>query len=132
VKIGTVASLSFSNCAGPLGAVTTTVEAKPYAVSTNSKTNRKGQTDAIITGVKVAVNMTGCSFTVTGSAPGFYSNKTHTLTMTPKLPTKALTKAQLTVSGVATGTCGGLVNTGDHPTYKASYTVSRKVIIKSS
>lgn len=129
VKIGTVASLSFSNCSGALGTVTTKVEAKPV-LNADSKTNRKGQTDAAITNVKVSVTMTGCSFVVTGSAPGYYTNKTHTLTTTPKLPNKALKKAQLTVSGV-TG-CSGVVSNGDHPTYKASYKVSRAITIKSS
>jgi hypothetical protein len=129
VKIGTVAKLSFSNCSGALGSVTTKVEAKPV-LNADSKTNRKGQTDAAITNVKVSVTMTGCSFVVTGSAPAYYTNKTHTLTTTPKLPNKALKKAQLTVSGV-TG-CSGVVNNGDHPTYKASYKVSRAITIKSS
>jgi hypothetical protein len=123
VKLGSVARLSFSNCSGILGTVTTHVQSKP-SLNADSKTNRKGQTDAIISGVKVNVSTTGCSFTVTGSAPGFYTNKTHTLTMTPKLPVKPIKKAQLTISGVAPGTCGGLVKNGDHPTYKATYKVS--------
>jgi hypothetical protein len=70
---------------------------------------------------------------VTGSAPGYYTNKTHTLTMTPKkLPAKALAKAKLTISNVSAGNCGGAVMNGQHPTYSASYKVSRKVTIKSS
>jgi hypothetical protein len=132
VSLGQVSSLVFNNCSGALGPVKTKVQAKP-TLKADSKTNSKGDTDAVITGVKVSVSMTDCSFTVTGSVPGYYSNKTHTLTMTShKLPVKALTKAQLTVSGVPAGECGGLVNNGDHPTYNASYTVSRKVVIKSS
>ncbi len=63
--------------------MTNTVKGKPV-LSADSKTNRKGETDAIISKVDVSVKTTGCSFTVTGSAPGFYTNKTHTLTMTPK------------------------------------------------
>jgi hypothetical protein len=126
-----VAKLSFINCSGLLGQVISTVKSKPV-LNADSKTNRKGQTDAIITGVKVSVSMTGCHFVVTGSAPGFYTNKTHTLTMTPKLPIKPVKKAQLTVSGVPTGECGSLVSNGDHPTYVASYKVSRAISIKSS
>jgi hypothetical protein len=131
VKIGTVAKLSFSSCHGLLGNVTNKVHGTSL-LKADSKTNRKGQTDAIITGVNVSVSMTGCSFTVTGSAPGYYTNKTHTLTMTPKPPKglKPLVKAQLTVSGV--NGCSTVVSNGDHPTYKGSYKVSRKVTIKSS
>jgi len=130
VKVGTAAKLSFSACSGPLGAVTTVIHSTPYAVKVDSKTNRKGQTDGIITGVNVSVSMTGCSFTVTGSATGFYSNRTHTLNMTPKLPVRPLKKAQLTVSGVVG--CATLVKNGDHPTYVATYKISRRTTIKSS
>jgi hypothetical protein len=130
VKVGTVAKLAFNNCAGPLGKVSTTIKSTPYTVSVDSKTNSKGQTDGMISGVKVAVKMTGCSFLVTGSAPGYYTNGKHSLTMTSKLPTKALVKAQLTVSGVSG--CLGLVKNGDHPSYVGTYTLSRKGTIKVS
>ncbi len=106
--------------------MTTTVQKKP-TLNADSKSTSKGATDAIITNVDVSVSMMGCSFDVTGSAPGFYNNKTHTLTMTSgKLPAKELATAQLTVSGV-TG-CAGLVKNGDHPTYNASYVVSRHIL----
>jgi hypothetical protein len=67
---------------------------------------------------------------VTGSAPGFYTNSKHTLTLTPKPPVKLLVKGQLTISNV-TG-CAGAVNNGDHPTYVATYKVNRHITIKSS
>lgn len=130
VKVGTISKLAFNNCTGPLGAVTTTIQALPYSIKVDSKTTSTGKTDGIITGAKVQVSMTGCSFTVTGSAPGFYTNSTHKLTVTNTLPTPALNTAQLTVSNV-TG-CGGLVNNGDHPSYTATYTVSRHFTIKST
>ena len=130
VKVGTAAKLAFNNCTGPLGAVTTVIHSLPYAISVDSKTNSSGQTDGIISGVKVNVSMTGCSFTVTGSTPGFYTNKTHKLSVTPKLPITALNKAQLTVSNV--NGCAGLVNNGDHPSYTSTYTVSRHFTIKST
>jgi hypothetical protein len=125
LKIGTVAKLSFSGCTGPLGAVKTTVHGK-LVLSADSKTNKKGQTDAFISGVNVSVSIpsAGCTFTVTGSAPGFFTNKTHTLTTTPKLPVKPIKRAQLTISNVSG--CAGAVNNGDHPTYKATYKVSLK------
>ena len=135
VKAGTAAKLSFNRCSGPLGAVKTTVKGTPYAVSADSKTNSKGETDAIISGIKVAVKMTGCTFNVTGSTAGYYTNSKHTLTMmTPTkkkpLPVKPMVNAQLTVSGV-TG-CLGIVKNGQHPSYVSTYTLSRKISIKSS
>jgi hypothetical protein len=132
VKVGTAAKLAFNNCTGPAGKVTTHVTKTPYAVSVVSKTNTAGQTAGVISGVAVKVSTTGCSFNVTGSSPGYYTNKSHTLTMTPKLP-KGLTapkSARLTVSGVSG--CSGFVKNGDHPTFTSVYTLSTKTTIKSS
>lgn len=130
VKVGTSASLSFTGCVGPLGAVTVTVNALPYSVKVDGTTNSSGQTDGMVTGVQTSVSMTGCTFNVTGSAPGFYTNSSHVLSLTPTLPNKPLNKAQLTVANV--NGCAGLVANGDHPTYKGNYTVSRKIVITSS
>lgn len=129
VKVGTVTKLAFNKCSSILGAVKTTLTKFPYAVTVDSKTNSKGQTDGIISGVSASVSTTGCSFKVTGSSPGFYTNKSHTLTMTPKLPITALKKAQLTVSGVKG--CSHVVNNGDHPTFVSTYTLSTKTTITS-
>ncbi len=130
VKVGTVTKLSFTGCTGPLGKVTTKVEGLPYTMSIDSTSTSKGETDGIIGGAKVSVSMTACSFMVTGSTPGFWTNSTHKLSVTSKLPTKGLNTAQLTVSDVKG--CAGLVNNGNHPSYTSTYTVSRKVVIKSS
>lgn len=124
VQVGTSTKLSFNNCNGPLGPVTTKITALPYKISVDSKTNAKGQTDGIISGVKVKVSMTACSFMVTGAAPGFYTNKTHTLSVTPKLPVKAATKAQLTISGVVG--CAGVVKNGQHPSFVGNYPLGKK------
>jgi hypothetical protein len=124
VQVGTSTKLSFNNCNGPLGPVSTKIMALPYKISVDSKTNGKGQTDGIIAGVKVKVSMTACSFTVTGSAPGYYTNKTHTLTVTPKLPVKAATKAQLTIANVVG--CAGVVKNGQHPSFVGTYPLGKK------
>jgi hypothetical protein len=130
VKVGSAAALGFTGCTGPLGAVTVTVNALPYKVKVDSKTNASGQTDGMVTGVNTSVSMTGCTFTVTGGAPGFYTNSNHKLSLTPTLPIKPLNSAKLTVSNV--NGCAGLVNNGDHPTYKSTYTVSRAIKINAS
>ncbi len=121
VQVGTITKLSFTSCTGPTGSVTVTVKALPYKLSIDSKTV-SGKTDGIVSGVSTHVSTLGCSFNVTGSAPGFYNNGTHTLTQTPKLPITPLNKAQLTVSSVSG--CGTLVMNGDHPTFTGTYTVS--------
>ena len=130
VAIGTVKTLAFNNCTGPLGAVTTTIKALPYSLKVDSTTNSSGQTDGMITGTKVHVSMTGCSFDVSGSAPAFYTNSTHKLTVTKSLPITPLNTAKLTVANVSG--CAGLVSNGDHPTFTSTYTVSRHFTIKST
>jgi len=130
VTVGTAKTLAFHNCTGPLGAVTTTIMALPYSIKVDSTTNASGQTDGMITGTKVHVSMTGCAFDVTGSAPGFYTNSTHKLSVTSKLPITPLNKAQLTVGNVSG--CAGVVSNGDHPTFTSTYTVSRHFTIKST
>jgi hypothetical protein len=130
VKVGTSASLSFTGCTGPLGAVTVTVNALPYNVNVDSTTNSAGQTDGLVTGVQTAVSMTGCTFNVTGSAPGFYTNSSHVLSLTPKLPNTPLNTAQLTVANV--NGCAGLVANGDHPSYTSNYKVSRHIKITAT
>ena len=130
VTVGSNSSLSFTGCTSITGAVTIKVNKLPYKVKVDSKTNSKGQTDGMITGINNTVSTTGCSFTVTGSAPGFYTNSNHTLSLTSTLPTKPLNSAKLTVSNV--NGCAGLVNNGDHPKYTATYTVSKAIKITAS
>jgi hypothetical protein len=132
LAVGSTSKLSFNNCTGLLGKVTTKIESTPYKIDVSSATTSKGDTDGIITGIKVAVSMEDCAFTVTGSAPGYYSNSKHELIMTSTLPTKSFTSAQLTISGVAAGSCAGLVKNGDHPSYDGTYTVKPSVVIKST
>jgi len=128
VKLGTVSKLSFSSCSGPLGPLTTTVTAKPV-LNADSKT-KGGKTDAVISNVHVTVKQTGCSFKVTGTAPGYYNNSKHELIMTPNLPVKVSPKPQLTIGDVSG--CASLIKNGDHPTYSATYKVSRHFKISSS
>jgi hypothetical protein len=128
LKVGTTTKLSFSNCTGPLGAVKTKPESFPYFIKVDSKTSSKGITDGIIGPVKVAVSTSECKFTVTGTAPGYFDNANHTLVVTNKLPVKALSKAELTVSDVSG--CLGVISNGDHPTYVGTYSINKKISIK--
>jgi hypothetical protein len=137
LKVGITKSLNFKDCTGPLGKVSNTpgdFSKTTYLITVDSKTTSKGDTDGIIGPVSVAVSIKGgCSFTVTGSAPGYYSNSKHLLVLTPKLPTKASKKAQLTIGNVKNASlCLGAVKDGQHPTYTGTYKVSKKVKISVS
>jgi hypothetical protein len=132
--VGITTSLNFKDCTGPLGQVTNKpgdFKKTTYLITVDSKTTSKGLTDGIIGPVSVAVSIKGgCSFTVTGSAPGYYNNKSHLLVLTPKLPAKASKKAQLTIGNVKNASlCLGAVSDGQHPTYTGTYKVNKKVKI---
>jgi hypothetical protein len=128
-KVGTTTKLSFTHCENALtGPVSNKPSGYPYSISVDSKT-KSGDTAGIIGPVTVAVSTTDCTFTVTGSAPGYYSNSKHELVVTPKLPKglKASKTAKLTISKV--DGCAGIVKNGQHPTFSTTYRVSRHVKI---
>jgi neocarzinostatin family protein len=119
--IGIASGLAFSNCSSPLGTATLTAAGQPYPVNANSLTS-SGATAATLSDLDINVAMKGCKFTVTGSAAGDYSNKTHLLAITPNPSPKGSTKAQLSVSNV--GGCTGLIKNGGHPVLTSSYKLS--------
>jgi hypothetical protein len=133
VKVGTVATLNFKHCTGPLGSVATTVRALPYSVKVDSTTTSTGKTDGMITGIVVKVSTGPCSFVVKGRSPGYYDNATHKLHMTKRsgLPKTPLNSARLTVTST-NGQCLGAVNVHDHPTYVGTYKLSRAIKVHSS
>jgi hypothetical protein len=100
VNVGKATTLAFQNCApGPLGGSVTITSGKlPYNISVDSATTSKGETDLIISGIDISWVATGCTFILTGSVQGYYSNSTNTLVLTSNLPVSPLDKAQLSVS----------------------------------
>jgi hypothetical protein len=100
LTIGTISAVSFGDCSTAQGPVSITAEDLPYSIQVDSATSAKGVTDAIISGINISVATAGCDFTVSGSAPGYYTNSTHTLTVTPKLPIKPAGTTQLNVGNV--------------------------------
>jgi hypothetical protein len=79
-------------------------------------------TDVTISGIDANVALSGCSFTVTGSAPGYYSNSAHTLTMTTKPKPAPVTNPKVSVSN-ASG-CAGVFSNGDELIYTCNYKLS--------
>lgn len=131
VKIGSVSGWAFHNCDGPTGPFATfKVKSLPYNIAADSTTNSSGETDLIIRGIDFLIVWSGCEFTLTGSASGYYDNTKHALMMTPRLPVKPLNKAQLTVKNV--NGCAGLPSNGDHFTIESAYPLSIPVKIRST
>jgi hypothetical protein len=126
--IGSITSLGFSNCTGPLS-LTFTVKTTHFPWHLNAKSFASGVTTGTITGIHATLSGPGCSATVdgtgatanNGSVAAKYSNSTGKLSTTG-----AGNLHVYNVSG-----CAGLINTGDTTSFVGSYTVSPKQTITS-
>ncbi len=130
-RIGSVASISFNSCTGPLGLTfTVTSSHLPWhlnAVSFNSST---GVTSGNISGIHAVLSGPSCSATVDGTSPTknngkvavTYTNSTGVLKVLP-------TGGNLHVFRVSG--CAGLIASGDPASFSGSYTVSPKQTITS-
>jgi hypothetical protein len=126
--IGSITSLGFSNCTGPLS-LTFTVKTTHFPWHLNAKSFAGGVTTGTITGIHATLSGPGCSATVdgtgatanNGSVTAKYSNSTGKLSTTG-----AGNLHVYNVSG-----CAGLINNGDSTSFVGSYAVSPKQTITS-
>jgi hypothetical protein len=126
--IGSITSLGFSNCTGPLS-LTFTVKTTHFPWHLNAKSFAGGITTGTITGIHATLSGPGCSATVdgtsatanNGSVTAKYSNSTGKLSTTG-----AGNLHVYNVSG-----CAGLINNNDSTSFVGSYAVSPKQTITS-
>lgn len=125
--LGTVATLVFEGCEGPLGPVTAVPNSLPYSINgytydaDGEGDSAVPETVGYIGPVSVSVSMTGCAFDVVGNAPGAFDNDTSELRMGPPaaLPPGIAPLAATNIVG-----CFGLVTPTDVLTYSGDYTVT--------
>lgn len=118
--IGSITSVSWTSCSGPLGITfSVTAQGLPWAV--NAAAYSGGVTTGTLTGVKAHISGLGCTADFGGATSGSsatlnatYNNSTHTL---------SVSGGNLHAYNVS-GTCLGLINSGDAATYTASYVLS--------
>jgi hypothetical protein len=120
--LGTIATLNFNNCTGPLGPVTATPNTLPTNISGVTFDPDTGQTVGYVGPVDVHVSMTGCEFDVVGNAPGLYDNATSQLRMGAAGATLPGGVAPLRPTNIEG--CFGVIGTNDDLTYVGDYTVS--------
>lgn len=113
--LATITSSTWTTCKGPLGV--------PLTVSQNGTWNLNGvsYTSPVTLGNVSNVNAsvsggTGCTFTVTGTADGSYSNLSHALTMAPRSGSGSVLTMHTVPAGSAT-TCFGLIHDNDVATF---------------
>ncbi|MFF8289791.1 hypothetical protein ACF068_11260 [Streptomyces sp. NPDC016309] len=118
---------SATKCNGPLGSKW--VSSSVQAMKLNGVTYAAGVTKGTLTGVKVTLTGTSllgtCNATIEGSAnTGSYTNATGVLEIVPDA-TPALTVTS------ASGSCAGLIKTGDKAKFGAKYQVSPVLTVTS-
>ena len=129
-SLGTIKTLTFSNCTGPLGLTFTVTNSHfPWTLSGAAYNSTSGVTTGHIAGIKSHLSGPSCSADVAGATattPGkvkvTYTNSTHKL----KVLAGGGTLHVFNVSG-----CAGLINSGDATTFVGTYTVSPAQTITS-
>ncbi|GGU23074.1 hypothetical protein [Streptomyces lavendofoliae] len=129
--LATIANATFgtstTKCNGPLGSKWVSQSVQPMKL--NGVTYSGGVTKGTLTGVKVTLTGTSllgtCNATIEGSAnTGTYTNGTGVLEIVPDA-TPALTVTS------ASGSCAGLIKTGDKAKFGAKYQVSPVITVTS-
>jgi hypothetical protein len=129
-NIGTIKTLTFNNCTGPLSLTfTVTNSGFPWTLHGTAFNATTGVTTGNITGIKSHLSGPSCSADVAGATattPGkvkvTYTNSTHKL----KVLATGGTLHVFNVSG-----CAGLINSGDATQFSGTYTVTPAQTITS-
>jgi len=128
--LGTIQTLTFSNCTGPLGISFSTsvtgpfpLNATAYNAGTGVTTGRIGKIHGSISGPLCSATVDGSSATANnGAVRAHYKNATGKLTV-------LTTGGNLHIYNVSG--CFGLINSGDTATFSGSYTITPKQAISS-
>ncbi|GAA2132739.1 hypothetical protein GCM10009760_08060 [Kitasatospora kazusensis] len=127
--ISSITSVGWTSCSGPFGITfTVTANGLPWALNAVSYNATTGVTTGTITGVKAHISGAGCtadfagtSSTTAATLNGTYTNSSHTL---------SLSGGNLHAYNVS-GSCLGLLNSGDAATYVANYVLAGAQTITS-
>jgi hypothetical protein len=119
--IASITSVTWTSCSGPLG-ITFTVAAQGLPWAVNAVSYSAGVTTGTLSGVKAHISGLGCTADFGGATSGSaatlnvtYTNSSHTLSIKGT--------GNLHAYNVS-GTCLGLINSGDAASYKADYVVT--------
>jgi hypothetical protein len=114
--VGSVTGSTWTGCKGPGGISLSVAQNSAWTVNATSGPDASGNVSGNIGSVSAHVTGPGCSFTVTGTAPGHYHN-TGTLTLDPA--------SSLTISSAS---CLGIITNGDVASIGATYAISPSTI----
>jgi hypothetical protein len=127
--IGSITSVTFGGCSGPLG-LTFTVKTSHLPWKLNATSYASGVTHGTITGIHATLTGPSCSATVDGTSATANNGKVSVTYTNSSGALKVLTTGGnlhiYKVSG-----CAGLIGSGDASTFSATYTVTPKQTITS-
>ena len=117
--IGTVDGTVWNTCTGGFGLTFTVTGSGTWGLNATGSTNASGVTAVGISSMSVHVASSSCSFDVTGTVNGTYTNGTSNGTLT--LPG---TSSGLTISNVSGSSCSFInIANGHLASFKATYSV---------
>jgi hypothetical protein len=127
--IGSISSLTFSSCTGPLGLTfTVTGSAFPYALNATSYSS--GVTSGTISGIHARLSGPGCSAVVDGTGASA-DNGTVAVTYTNSSGALAVLASGGNLHIYSVSGCFGLIHSGDGSSFSGTYTVSPTQTITS-
>jgi len=126
--LGSIAMLTFTNCAGPLGISFSASTTGPFPLNATSYNAKKGVTTGNITNIHGSISGPLCSATVDGTSATANNGtvKAHYKNHTGKL-TVLTTGGNLHIYNVSG--CFGLINSGDAATFSGAHSLSPKQTI---
>jgi hypothetical protein len=127
--LASISTVSWTSCSGPLG-ITFSVAAQGLPWAVNAVSYSGGVTTGTLTGVKAHISGVGCTADFGGATSGSaatldvsYTNSSHTLTIKGTGDLHAYN---------VSGTCLGLINSGDAASYAADYVVTPSTLAITS
>ncbi|KJK58470.1 hypothetical protein [Saccharothrix sp. ST-888] len=127
--ISSITSVAWASCTGPIGITfSVTSQGTPWALNAVSYNATTGVTTGTITGVKAHISGAGCTADFGGATAG--STATLNATYTNSTRTLAVSGGNLHAYNVS-GSCLGLLNSGDAATYTAKYVLNSAQTITS-
>ncbi len=129
--IGSVASISFNSCAGPLGITFTVTSSRlPWHLNTVSFNSSTGVTTGTTSRIHAVLSGSTCTATVDGTSPTKNNGKVAvTYTNSTGVLQVLSTGGNLHIFKVSG--CLGLIASGDPASFSGSFTVSPKQTITS-
>jgi len=128
--LGSIKTISFTTCTGPLG-LTFTVKPAHLPWTLNATSYKSGVTKGTITGIHATLSGTGCTATVDGTSATADNGKV-AITYTNSSAKLAVLAAGGNLHVYNVSGCAGLLNSGDASTFVASFAVSPKQTITGS